>query len=346
MAKDYMLRETSIYLRLANEMRYTNSTLMVNVQSVTTLPQIIREGASVVLCKRLNDQDEVSVIGKMMNFSSQEQYDAIMSLKISDAIFIDKERGSIPISVIVPNYPTQVIDDEMIDHFQSGHIHRIIGGVIREKPREEERAERKQEDLAYNSKVVLEDLKRFPFDFQHERERRLSMNVRIISDTLDGLLKQGWIRKHDKKINLGKGKGQFQPYLFTEKTVVKFGKQNILGKGSIDHAFRQYRADKHYSERGYQTEMEHFLSDRSHSVDLVVTKNGQRLAVEIELNDTPHVLDNIHKCIHENFDLIIIAVYGAKLLKRIQKLVLADELAENWLRQQKLQLMSWDQFLD
>jgi len=148
-----------------------------------------------------------------------------------------------------------------------------------------------------------------------------------------------------KKINLGKGKGQFQPYLFTDKAITEFGKQKIVGKGGLEHAFWQYRCAKYFSNRGYKVEIEHFFSGGT-SVDVVAIKGGDRVAVEIELNDTPHIKDNILKCMRERFDHIIIAVYGSKLRKRVQQTTLSDLKIEPWLKCGKLELEMLSAFLD
>ncbi|MFB3091123.1 MAG: hypothetical protein ACE1ZG_07250 [Gammaproteobacteria bacterium] len=339
-------RDSSIYIRAVNEARYLNIAVLFIVQSVTRLPQSIREAASVVLGKRLNDKNEVFTIEKMMNFSSEEQEKWVMLMKIADGIFIDKERGAIPVPVLVPEYPTQAVPDELIKGHQAGDIERITGGVRREKPVSTEAPEpAPDEQVSYESRLIMEDLKKFPFDFQGERGTRLSMNPRTIADVLEELVKQEWIRRHDSKINTGKGKGQFQPYLFTDKAITKFGKQKIVGKGSLEHAFWQYRCAKHFSNRGYKVEIECFLADGT-SIDVVATKGGERVAVEIELNDTPHIKDNILKCMRERFDHIIIAVYGSKLRKRVQQTTLSDLEIEPWLKCGKLELEMLSALLD
>jgi len=340
------LREASTYIRMVNESRYLRIVLMFNVQSVALLPQQIRESASIVLCKRLNDKVEVSAIEKMMNFSSKEQGEVIMHLKNADAIFIDKERGAVPVPILVPLYPARQVSDEEIHAHQSGYINRILEGVVRERPPQEAPAGREEEELSYTAKIIIEDLKRFAFDFQEERATRLNMNVRIVADQLEELVEKGWLRKHPEKINLGKGKGQFQPYFFTEIAFGKFGRQKISGKGSIVHAFWQYRGGKYYSKRSYRADTEHFLSDNVTSVDLDLTKDGEKVAVEVELNDTPHIQENILKCIREGYDKIIIAVYGSKLLNRVQQIALSNQEIEPWLASQRLILKTLDEFLD
>ncbi len=339
------LREISSYLRLINESRYLNFILEFNIQSVVEIPQLLREGLTLIIGKRMNDQLEAETIAKMMNFINEEQKQMVLHLKIADCIYIDKERGAIPVPIIIPKYPTQNVTDEMIDSVQGEDFDRIIGCVVREKPQKTESTFSVEKELSYQSKIIMEDLKYFPFDFQGERGIRLSMNPRTIADVLEELVKQEWIRRHDSKINTGKGKGQFQPYLFTDKAITEFGKQKIVGKGGLEHAFWQYRCAKYFSNRGYKVEIEHFFSGRT-SVDVVATKGDERVAVEIELNDTPHIKDNILKCMRERFDHIIIAVYGSKLRKRVQQTTLSDLKIEPWLKCGKLELEMLSAFLD
>jgi len=129
----------------------------------------------------------------------------MMGLKPVDAIFIDKERVLKPIHILIPKYPTKIVTDEHIKNAQGEFINKILEGVIRDKSVKIKTTE--EEELPYQSKIIMEDLKIFPFNFQSEREIRLNMNSRIITDNLDKLVKNGWIRRHERKIALGKGVG-------------------------------------------------------------------------------------------------------------------------------------------
>ena len=189
------LREISSYLRLINESRYLNFILEFNIQSVVEIPQLLREGLTLIIGKRMNDQLEAETIAKMMNFINEEQQQTVLHLKIADGIYIDKERGAIPVPIIIPKYPTQSVTDELINSHQAGVIQKITGCVLKEKPVRTEQTTHKEE-LSYQSRLIMEDFKIFPFDFQNEREIRLNINVSIIADTLKKLLKQGWMKHH------------------------------------------------------------------------------------------------------------------------------------------------------
>jgi len=261
------------------------------------------------------------------------------------------------IHILIPRYPIQRYSDEEMKAHQIHYIDRITGSIIWEKPAQEGLEEEQEEaELSYNEQIVMQDLKKFPFDFQIEREIRLNINARIIADNLDALVENGWLRRHKDKISLGKGKGQFQPYIFTDKAVKEFGKQDIKGKGSIEHAFWQYRCAKYFIEKGFNVEIEYFLSEENiidknttslHSIDVVAYKdNEDRIAIEIELHDTPHIQENILKCIKAGFDLIIVAVYGAKLMKKIQSDVLSNTEIEKWSKKGEIKFEMLSAFLN
>ena len=326
--------------------RYLNFIGMFNIQSIYGAPQNLRENAHIVLCKRINDKREAIVLEQLMNFSNEEQEAYMMSMPIHEGIFINKEKGSVPVPLFIPLYPTRIISDDEIHAYQERVIERITGNVVREKPAREESSQSSDGEPSYQGKLVIEDLRRFPFDFQSEREERLNINRRIISEILEQFVNKGFLKKYEKKMNLGRGKGQFQLYLFTEKAEALYGKQAIKGKGSVEHAFWQYRVAKHYQMRGFETEVEYFLEDGRHSIDVVAQRNGERIAIEIELNDTPHIVDNIRKCLKVNFDQVRLAVYDQKLMKRLNQFVLRDEYLEGFLRQEKIVLKYLSDFLE
>lgn len=337
--------------------RYLEINLMFNVQSLVLLPPSIMEACSIIICKRLNNKEEERKAESTLNLLRNEQSQYLMALKPPDAIFIDKERTSTPIHILIPEYPknpTQSISDEQISIIQAPFISKTLRNVIRERTNDI-LSVKDDEELNYNSKILIQDLKRFPFNFQSERESILNLNAKTIADNLEDLVKNKWLYRYENKISLGKGKGQFQPYLFTEKAVQQIGKQEIKGKGSIEHAFWQYRCAKYFTEKGYYVEIEHFLSQEKieegknstlESIDVIACKNNERIAIEIELNDTPHIINNILKCINAGFDCLIIAVYGSKLMKRIQSMMLSNAETEKYSREGKIKIEMLSSFLN
>ena len=346
------LKEDSIYARLVNESRYINMTIMFVVQSALSVPSPIRQGASLVFCKRVNDKNEARTLNEILNLSTENQKEYLLKIKVADTIFVNKEKGAVPISIINPPYPVRhVTEDEILSH-QSDQLIKILGNVSREnqKKNNEEPLNDKpksgSEEFDYNMILVIYDLLNFPFDFQSERAIRLNLNKSILSATLSKLIEFGFIQKHTTKINLGKGKSPYQHYMFTEKGINKFGKQKIHGKGSLEHAFWQNRCKKYYDRISYETKIEYYLADGHSSIDLVVLRDEEKIAIEIELNETDHIQDNILKCINEDFNQIIVAVYSLKLAKYVKRTLLNHPVIEENYREKRVALKMLSEFLD
>jgi hypothetical protein len=82
------------------------------------------------------------------------------------------------------------------------------------------------------------------------------------------------------------------------------------------------------------------------SIDVVASNKLERIAIEIELQDTQHIEENIAKCMRLNFDKVIIAVYGINLKKRVTKIVQTNPEMEKWYRQEKIQIELLSSFLN
>jgi len=343
-------KEDSIYAKIVNEARYLNMTVMFIVQSSLSVPSAIREGVSIVFCKRVNDKNETRVLSDILNLTTKEQADSLMYLKLPDGIFINKEKGSIPVSILTQAYPTVRATDEDINSHQQIHLAELLRGIKRKSEfvnsnTQEKPKEKRKEGLSYNTNLVLQDLIRFPFDFQSERSIRLNTNSSIISKCLTELMEFGIISKSSEKINLGKGKSPFQPYLLTDTGIKKYGKQRIKGKGSIKHAFWQSRCAKHFQIKGYETEIEYFFENGLSSIDVIAKKGEERVAIEIELNRTDHIQHNILKCLNADFSSVIIAVYGSSMVKYVENILLTNSDIEQHYRDGRVEVKMLPEFL-
>jgi hypothetical protein len=227
------------------------------------------------------------------------------------------------------------ITREDIERLQSPYMGRILKDIAREKPVDKEQAER-QDSLTYAELIMLHDVRMYAFDPQSERGFRLDENKRIVNETLVQLDFKGYLKKHPEKLNIGKGKGQFQLYLLTPKAIEKYGKQNMKGKGSLLHKFWQYRCAKYFKNNGYEVKIEHFLPNNTQSVDVVAIKSSERLALEIEFNNSVQIIKNIKKCIRYDFDKIIIAVYLQSFQKTVSKMILSNPDFEEWFNNERI----------
>ena len=147
----YTQSETSIYTTMVESSRYLEINLLFNIQSLVLMPPSILEACSVIICKRLNNKEEARIAESILNLSSDEQLEAMMDLKPVDAIFIDKERTSKPLHILIPKYPTQQVLDERIEMIQAPFINRLLKDVVRAKSPYFKSREG-EEELSYQSK--------------------------------------------------------------------------------------------------------------------------------------------------------------------------------------------------
>jgi len=335
--------EPSVFQSMVNIIRYAKIHLVFLTQGVRLLPANIREACSVIIAKRMNDLSEVNPLSQMMMLNTKEQQEFIINMEIADGIFINKEVAAIPVHILIPLFPETQLTDNEIEVLQDYYKNTILKNV--RKRDTSHNIEQDKEELSYEETLLLNDLKKFAFDFQSERSLRLNMPERYINENLESLAEKGYLQKHDK-INLGKGQGQFQLYVFTQKAVSGYGKQEIKGKGSIEHSFWQYRCAKYFLNIKYNVEIEHFLSNETNeSIDVIAFNNEERIAIEIELNDTPHIINNITKCVRAGFNKTIVAVYGSQLMKRIQSMILSNIELEQYLRESRIEIKMLNEFL-
>ena len=82
-------------------------------------------------------------------------------------------------------------------------------------------------------------------------------------------------------------------------------------------------------------EIEYYLDNRTSSIDVVAIRGNKKTAIEIELNKTGHIQENIVKCIDTDFDLIVIAVYDSSLKKYVENILLTDFVFEENYRKEE-----------
>jgi hypothetical protein len=346
MSENYSFKDSSIYVKAVQESRYLNIHFIFNCQSAFGIPQPIREAGGLILCKKLLDFAECRIMSDMLGGLTEEQMKSLMHLEPFEGIIINKEQGTVPVRVLIPKYPTQFVSMEMINDRQGKALkNRILNGVVRKRPYEII-GTNTVEELDYRLRIVMENF-RLPFLTQKERMQFLGLDK--ISDCIFTLLQNIWLEKYRTQFLLGRS-GKFQLYLFTEKAESNFSKQIIQGKGDLNHTFWQYRIFRHFTNRGYHCTIEKFQPDGSgESIDVEainVKKGGEKIAIEVELNDNIyHIKSNILKCIRAKYDLIIIAPYSTKLLRRVQRIALSNQVIEKYYSSGRLELKLVTEFM-
>ena len=206
--------------------RYLNINLFFNVQSLL-LPSAILQGCQINICKQLCNQDEERKAKSIMNFSKDEQTNAMMGLKPFDAIYIDKKRTDIPIHILLPNYLTQLVTDEMMNHAQDDITKKILDGVMHEKPvRTKVDIEK---ELSPDEDKIMKFLQKEGLAVTQRRiANEFNINVATVNMMLKRLAEKKFLNQFPQPLNLGPG-GRLVIYTFTEIS------EKIYGKPSVTH---------------------------------------------------------------------------------------------------------------
>jgi hypothetical protein len=172
-----------------------------------------------------------------------------------------------------------------------------------------------QLDIAINDDAIrlFMDILTFPADGVKERYKRLKFSIGSGNRLKKFLLRQGWLES--QIVNIGQ----------TRKTCLRLTKQarETLKldnpepqHGSIAHEFwKQYYAQR-FREQGYPVELE--VARKSGRTDVVATKDGKRIAVEIETGKSDF-LRNIRQDLAAKYDEIIVVGTSPEALEKIEK---------------------------
>jgi hypothetical protein len=165
--------------------------------------------------------------------------------------------------------------------------------------------------------ALVGDVVAHPLDGVNARYRRLGVSTRKGHAAKDALVKQGLLEQHD--ITLPHGKQ-------TLLALTERGRRHARTLGLEAprrrhpvHDFWCEHAARHYRGLGYTVEREVHVPGNG-NVDLCATREGQRLAVEIETGQSD-IGENIRKVLRDGFTGLVIVAVTTEALRKAQELV-------------------------
>lgn len=155
---------------------------------------------------------------------------------------------------------------------------------------------------------ILRSFLKYPFISMEERCEREGIHPEEMGKEVSRQAEDGLVVI--QSFHLGRGKPRMGAQL-TEAGLKFIGaKENIPGRGSLQHRYIQYRLKEIFGNSCIESE----------GADLVVYEPGRKLAVEIELDaKEDHFLDNIRRNISSGFDRILVLAMTDKDVKHLRK---------------------------
>jgi hypothetical protein len=198
--------------------------------------------------------------------------------------------------------------DILPDEMKSGDIRAI---------REEDKSRENNIEITEDEKALLIDILDNPISGIAERFKRLSFSIYKGNRAKDIIISKGIIESHD--IPTFKGRIKYLDITEKGKNILRKMGYSIERKrqGGHEHEYWKHRIGGLLKTKGYQVEIEKPIGEGK-TVDIVATKDGANIAVEIETGKSD-VEGNIFKNIGSGFSEIIIVPLNTKSKRKIME---------------------------
>ena len=170
---------------------------------------------------------------------------------------------------------------------------------------ETDRRNKTQDEMDSPEHVFLKDIAEHPLSTVTERYKRLGLNARKENKIKWMLLEKGLIEQ--EKVRAPNGSVTLLKLTEGGRDVLAFqgiSTRPLQKNASLEHEYYKELAARKYMEQGYEVLKEVPIGDGK-AVDLVVTKDGKRIAIEVETGKS-NTRENLSKIGHANFDRIVL----------------------------------------
>jgi len=203
---------------------------------------------------------------------------------------------------------------------------RSFEGMVKEIENALGRAKSGEEDhrkISEEERRFLSDIAHYPLSGVVSRYARLGLNRYQGNKIQHSLLSKGLISWR----TLSTRKGRLKILVLTDK-----GKKEIpdvriekvfYKKAGWEHEYWKHKVGEYYRKRGYKISYEYRLNG-GRSVDIVVEKDGKRIAVEIETGRSDAVY-NVRKALEAGFDEVVIVVIDEKVKIELDQFIARNE---------------------
>jgi len=305
--------EQSVHDLILRQMRDLGQALVLLDQnpSLLTIPALGNTG--VTICMNLKHGDDVEAAGKALTLP-RENWDYIGRLPVGHAIVKLPDRWVSPFLVRFPQFPVsnsfktpQTVKKDSRSPSLKRTVEELrsaLNEAIRALP-VPDRRENKEQEIGARERNLLLDIAKHPLSVVTERYKRLGWSAHTGTKLKQKLLERGLVEQ--EKVSVPKGSVTLLKLTGQGKRLVEsWGiKVKALPKNaSLEHEYHKELATRRYRQMGYNVQKEVPIGDGK-AVDLVATKDGKRVAIEIETGKSD-VQANIKKCQEAGFDEVVV----------------------------------------
>jgi len=300
---------------ILREIRELGEAIIIIDQHPSMISPVALGNTYTTICLNLKHRSDVNAMGSAMLMDTDERV-ILGTLPVGTAVIKLQDRWHRPFQITIPYQKIEkgaVTDENLSKLMAEKEAPKLLGltgldgsksfnGVIELSPKEQK---------------FLSDVITHPFSGIVERYKRLHMSRRKGNTIKEKCLKKNLIEAvtvltRTGKVVLLQFTGSGRRLLRNTGLQVK----QSLRHESLVHGFWKQRAAKHYESLGYNVSEEEPVNGYT---DLVIEKNGDRFAIEIETGKS-NWLTNVRKNIKHGFKNIIIVTTNEKIYNRLIKL--------------------------
>jgi hypothetical protein len=278
--------------------------------SLMSVPSMANTMTSIVL--NLKHADDVEAAGKSMTLP-RKNWEYIGRLPVGHAIVKLQDRWIKPFLVRFPLFPVSNSfkasqakrNHPGSDSVQQGivELNSALNEAIRVL-RDTDRKENNDGQIAPRERSLLLDIAKHPLSVVTERYSRLGWNAYTGNKIKRSLLEKDLIEQ--EKVSVPNGSVTLLKV--TDKGRILLDFQGVKVKSlpknaSLKHEYWKKIIAEKYRNKDYEVEEEVPIGD-GRAVDLVASKNGKRIAIEIETGKSD-IEGNVKKCKEAGFDTVI-----------------------------------------
>lgn len=305
--------EQSIHDFVLRQLRELGESVVLLDQNPSLLSIPVLGNCGTTIALNLKHMSDVDAAGKTLTLPHENRY-YIGRLPCGSAIVKLADRWQKPFLVRFPQFPivSSVSKPEVERKLSRGdslrqsvdELRSAVNEAIRALPAPD-RKEKKEQGIGNQEKSLLIDVAKHPLSVVTERYARLGcsahMGTKIKRRLLEmGLIEQEKVSVPNGSVTLLKVTEKGKSLLSLEGIKVKTLPKNA----SLEHEYYKQLVAEQYRKEGYTVEEEVPIGDGK-TVDLVASRDGKRIAIEIETGKSD-VEENVRKCREAGFDYIAV----------------------------------------
>lgn len=295
---------------MLRQMRDLGQSIVLLDQNPSLLSVPALGNTATTICLNLKHSDDVEAAGRALGLPKDKR-DYIGRLAVGQAVVKVQSRHPKPFLVQFPLFPAKKAENT--PSRQPGRLgtHSLKPSIeearqaldeairaLRDSDTEEDRNR-----IGRRERELLLDVSEYPFSPVTERYDRLGWSAYTGTKIKQSLLEQGLLREQKLKVPEGsvtllEVSDSGNVWLKQEGVEVRPFPKNA----TIEHEYWKHRIAEDYRSRGYEVEEEVPIGG-GQAVDLVASKDGQRIAIEVETGKSDEG-SNREKCIRSDFSAV------------------------------------------